>query len=180
VLIVALHSSVVENQILELMLAGGMRVDRSGHDRAIGDAHDLQRFRAAQDDGGVYEDAIAELRAGRKQSHWMWFVFPQVAGLGRSAMARRFAIGSLDEARAYLADPVLGPRLVKSARILVELGESDAQRVLGGIDAMKLRSSMTLFARAAPDESIFRAVLDQYFGGSHDAATEQRLRGRGA
>jgi uncharacterized protein (DUF1810 family) len=105
----------------------------------------------------------------------MWFVFPQIAGLGRSPTAQRFAIGSLDEARAYLADAVLGARLLECARILVELGESDAQLIFGGIDAIKLRSSMTLFARAAPDVHVFQAVLDQYFGGMADEGTEQRL-----
>jgi uncharacterized protein (DUF1810 family) len=105
----------------------------------------------------------------------MWFVFPQVAGLGRSPMAVRFAISSLDEARAYLADPVLGPRLVTCASVLLELGESDAELIFGGIDAMKLRSSMTLFARAAPDEPVFRSVLERYFDGVEDPATLSRL-----
>jgi uncharacterized protein (DUF1810 family) len=141
----------------------------------MAEAYDLQRFRAAQDDGGVYDRAVAELRAGRKRSHWMWFVFPQIAGLGASPMAQRYAIGSLDEARAYLADAVLGARLAACAHILVELGERDAEPIFGGIDAMKLRSSMTLFARAHPDGHVFQAVLDQYFGGVPDEATEQRL-----
>ena len=140
-----------------------------------GDSHQLERFRAAQDEGGTYDRAVAELRAGRKRSHWMWFVFPQIAGLGRSPMAQRYAIASLDEARAYLADPVLGPRLRDCARILVGLGGSDAAQVLGGIDAMKLRSSMTLFARADPDEPVFAEVLDRFFGGEQDAATLERL-----
>ena len=141
----------------------------------MSDPHDLQRFRAAQDDGGVYDRAVAELRAGQKRSHWMWFVFPQVAGLGRSPMAQRFAIASLDEARAYVADPVLGPRLRECARILVDLGESDAALIFGGVDAMKLRSSLTLFAGAAPDEPVFAEVLDRYFAGERDAATLERL-----
>jgi uncharacterized protein (DUF1810 family) len=140
-----------------------------------GDPHGLERFRAAQDEGGTYDRAVAELRAGQKRSHWMWFVFPQIAGLGRSPMARRFAIASLDEARAYLADPVLGPRLRECARILVGLGESDAGLVLGDIDAVKLRSSMTLFARADPQEPVFAEVLDRFFGGEQDAATLERL-----
>ena len=137
--------------------------------------HDLERFRTAQDEGGVYERAVGELRAGRKRSHWMWFVFPQIAGLGRSPMAQRFAIASLDEARAYLADPVLGPRMRECARILVDLGESDAALIFGGIDAMKLRSSMTLFEAAAPDEPVFAVVLDRSFAGERDAATLERL-----
>jgi uncharacterized protein (DUF1810 family) len=105
----------------------------------------------------------------------MWFVFPQIAGLGRSPTAQRYAVRSLDEARAYLADPTLGPRLRACAQVLVDLGQSDADSIFGGIDAVKLRSSMTLFARAAPDEPVFRAVLDRYFGGAADELTEQLL-----
>ena len=141
----------------------------------MADPHDLQRFVAAQDEGGTYGRALAELRAGRKTSHWMWFVFPQVAGLGRSPMAERFAVRSLDEARAYLAHPVLGARLRESAQALLDLGGTDARAVLGGIDALKLRSSMTLFARAAPEEERFQAVLDRFFGGEPDPETERRL-----
>ena len=140
------------------------------------DPHDLERFVAAQDDGGTYDRAVGELRAGRKRSHWMWFVFPQIAGLGRSPMAQRYAIRSLDEARAYLAHPVLGARLRESAAALDGLTGRSAEDVLGGIDAMKLRSSMTLFARAAPDEPLFGRVLERYFGGVPDPATEKRLR----
>ena len=134
---------------------------------------DLERFVAAQE--GVYETALAELRAGRKRSHWMWFVFPQIAGLGRSPMAQRYAIGSLDEARAYLGHPVLGPRLRECAAALTALPGSDAFDVMGGIDAMKLRSSMTLFARADPDEPVFAEVLDRYYDGEPDPETERRL-----
>lgn len=141
------------------------------------DAHNLERFVTAQDDGGTYEGALRELRAGAKRSHWMWFVFPQIAGLGSSPTARRYAIGSLAEARAYLAHPVLGPRLRESARALAELdGTDDADAILGPIDALKLRSSMTLFARADPDEPVFTAVLHRYYGGQADPATEGRLR----
>ncbi len=141
----------------------------------MSDAFDLQRFVDAQDGGGTYAAALAELRAGRKRSHWMWFVFPQVAGLGRSAMAQHYAISGLPEARAYLAHPVLGPRLVECARALTGLGGTDPVAVFGGIDAQKLRSSMTLFAAAAPDEPVFGQVLDQYFGGTGDPATTSRL-----
>ena len=141
----------------------------------MSDPFQLQRFVDAQDDGGTYRSAFAELRAGRKRSHWMWFVFPQVAGLGSSPMARHYAVSGLAEARAYLAHPVLGPRLVESARALTELDGSDPAAVLGSTDAMKLRSSMTLFAAAGPDEPVFTAVLDQYFGGAHDTATTSRL-----
>jgi uncharacterized protein (DUF1810 family) len=135
----------------------------------------LQRFVDAQDDGGTYDQALGELRAGRKTSHWMWFVFPQIAGLGRSPTAQHYALESLDEARAYLAHPVLGPRLRESARALTELSGSSAEDVLGGIDAMKLRSSMTLFARADPGEPAFAEVLDRYFDGVPDEATEEIL-----
>jgi uncharacterized protein (DUF1810 family) len=137
------------------------------------DRYDLQRFVEAQE--GVHDGALAELRAGRKTSHWMWFVFPQIAGLGRSPTAQRYAITSQDEARAYLDHPVLGPRLREATGALVDLGEHDAVAILGGTDAMKLRSSMTLFAHAAPGEPLFEQVLDQYFGGEADEATLQRL-----
>jgi uncharacterized protein (DUF1810 family) len=136
---------------------------------------DLQRFVDAQDAGGTYGRALAELRAGAKRGHWMWFVFPQVAGLGSSAMSRRYAISGLEEARAYLAHPVLGPRLRESAGALLEPPGSDAAAVLGGIDAQKLRSSMTLFARADPAEPVFGEVLAKYFAGREDAATTSRL-----
>jgi uncharacterized protein (DUF1810 family) len=134
---------------------------------------DLGRFVDAQEH--VYDDAVRELRAGRKTSHWMWFVFPQIAGLGRSPTAQRYAIASLEEAEAYVADPVLGARLRECTRILTELDGRSAEQVFGGLDALKLRSSMTLFARAAPDEPLFRAVLERYFGGEEDPATLQRL-----
>jgi uncharacterized protein (DUF1810 family) len=139
---------------------------------------DLSRFVSAQDDGGTYATALGELRAGSKRSHWMWFVFPQVAGLGSSPMAREYALSGVDEARAYLAHPVLGPRLLEGAQALLDLGGSDPQAVLGGIDAVKLRSSMTLFAHAAEhdeDRAVFRAVLSQYYGGEEDPATIIRL-----
>jgi uncharacterized protein (DUF1810 family) len=138
----------------------------------MSDPFDLQRFVDAQRDS--YDTALAELRAGAKRSHWMWFVFPQVAGLGRSATAQHFAISGLDEARAYLAHPVLGPRLVECAGALTDLDVDDPVQVMGSIDAQKLRSSMTLFARAA-DEPVFRQVLDQYFGGTEDDATTSRI-----
>ncbi|MBD3784880.1 MAG: DUF1810 domain-containing protein [Micrococcales bacterium] len=140
---------------------------------AASDARDLSRFVAAQDAGGVYETALAELRAGRKRSHWMWFVFPQVAGLGRSATAQWFGVRGLAEARAYLEHPVLGPRLAECVEALLALGGSDPVAVLGGIDAVKLRSSMTLFAAAAGKgcDGPFRVVLEQYFGGEEDPAT---------
>ena len=134
---------------------------------------DLQRFVDAQ--AQTYDQALAELRGGQKRTHWMWFVFPQVAGLGRSGMAQRFAISGLDEARAYLDHPVLGRRLVESARALTDLDVDDPAAVMGSVDAMKLKSSMTLFALAAPDEPVFREVLDHYFGGELDEATTSRV-----
>jgi uncharacterized protein (DUF1810 family) len=115
------------------------------------DGFDLERFLRAQDASGTYAQALAELRSGLKRGHWMWFVLPQVAGLGRSATAQRYAVTGLPEARAFLAHPVLGPRLVECARALDALAETDPRRVLGDIDAVKLRSSMTLFERAAGD-----------------------------
>jgi uncharacterized protein (DUF1810 family) len=107
----------------------------------------------------------------------MWFVFPQIAGLGASPMSRRYAISSLDEARRYLAHPILGPRLQECARTLVELSPRPAHDILGATDALKLRSSMTLFARAAPESRLFQDVLDHYFGGVADEATDARLAG---
>lgn len=139
------------------------------------EAADLERFVAAQDAGGSYDEALAELTRGAKRSHWMWFVFPQIAGLGRSATARYFALSSLAEARAYIAHPVLGPRLRECAAALLNLTGRTAEHVLGGVDAVKLRSSMTLFAAAAPDEPVFAEVLDRYFDGRRDPATVDRL-----
>ena len=139
----------------------------------MADDFDLERFVAAQD--GVYDGALAELRAGRKTGHWIWFVFPQVAGLGRSGMSRIYAIGSLAEARAYLAHRVLGPRLRESVAALLATHGRSADEMLGSIDAVKLRSSMTLFLRADPDEPAFRAVLDRFYDGRPDAATDAIL-----
>jgi uncharacterized protein (DUF1810 family) len=135
--------------------------------------HDLERFVSAQE--GVMDGVRAELRRGRKASHWMWFVFPQVAGLGSSSTAQHYAISGLDEARAYLAHPVLGPRLVECAALAAAVERGSAQQVFGYPDDLKLRSSMTLFARAAPDEPVFGAVLDRYFDGEPDPRTLQLL-----
>src|ERR1700761_3354165 len=122
------------------------------------DPHGLTRFLRAQE-GGTYERALAELRAGRKTGHWIWFVFPQIAGLGLSPTSRLYAIASLDEARAYLDDPVLGGRLDTCARALLAHAGRRAEEILGGIDAVKLRSSMTLFHRADPENPVFEEVL---------------------
>jgi len=146
-----------------------------------GDRFDLDRFVRAQDEGAAYERALEELRRGRKTSHWMWFVFPQLAGLGRSAMARRYAIASLEEAVAYLAHPVLGPRLADSAAAVLASPEGrSAESILGGIDAVKLRSSATLFLRADWDQDRFQRVLDRFYDGVPDPATERLLRGPSA
>jgi uncharacterized protein (DUF1810 family) len=135
-------------------------------------AHDLTRFVAAQD--GVYPQALAELRAGAKRSHWMWFVFPQIAGLGHSAMAKTYAIADANEARVYVAHPVLGARLIEATEAVTAAAGS-AETILGAIDAVKLRSSMTLFASVADDPTPFRRALDRFFGGTADPATLERL-----
>jgi uncharacterized protein (DUF1810 family) len=143
--------------------------------RAAADPYRLERFVSAQDDGGTFDQAVSELRTGRKTSHWMWFVFPQVAGLGHSSLSRTYAISGLDEARAYLAHPVLGARLRQSAEAVLAVPDRTAEQVLGGIDAQKLRSSMTLFLRAAPGEDLFRRVLERFFDGVEDPATDRLL-----
>ena len=135
----------------------------------------VERFVMAQDDRGIFEQALSELRSGRKTSHWMWFVFPQLEGLGHSAVARHYAVAGLEEARTYLAHPVLGPRLLQCCEAMLALDGSTAEDVLGSVDAMKLRSSMTLFARAAPGEPLFRQVLDRFFAGDPDEETGRRL-----
>jgi len=140
---------------------------------AADDPYGLERFVTAQEP--VMDRVRAELRRGRKSSHWMWFVFPQVAGLGSSSTARHYAISGPDEARAYLAHPVLGPRLVECARLAAAVEEGSAAEVFGYPDDLKLRSSMTLFARAAPEEPLFPAVLDRYFGGEPDPRTLELL-----
>jgi uncharacterized protein (DUF1810 family) len=140
-----------------------------------GDPYGLRRFVDAQEQVNTYEHALAELRAGRKRSHWIWFVFPQIAGLGHSPMARTYAISSLAEAGAYLDHPLLGPRLLECARALLATEGLTATEILGEVDAVKLRSSMTLFARAAPNEPLFRAVLDRFYSGEEDPTTGQVL-----
>ena len=135
----------------------------------------LARFVDAQDAGDTYPTALRELRAGAKRSHWMWFVFPQVEGLGRSPTAQHFGVRGLAEARAYVAHPVLGPRLVEAARALVEQPSDDPVAVLGPVDAVKLRSSMTLFSAADPDQPVYAEVLEKFFDGEPDEATLARL-----
>lgn len=142
------------------------------------DPYDLVRFETAQNAGGTYQRAVTELREGSKRSHWMWFVFPQIAGLGQSPTSRRYAISSLDEARAYLRHPVLGPRLLECAEAVAGLEGHTAVQIFGGIDARKLHSSMTLFLRAKP-ESVFQEVLSKYFEGLPDPATDTLLAKQG-
>lgn len=139
----------------------------------MSDLYNLQRFVDAQQP--TYDRALAELQAGHKQSHWMWFIFPQIAGLGHSDMARRYAISNKDEAAAYLQHPLLGPRLEACSQALLAHGERPARQILGSPDDMKLHSSMTLFAEVAPERTLFQAVLDTFFAAAPDQATLSRL-----
>jgi uncharacterized protein (DUF1810 family) len=141
----------------------------------LDDPYDLERFVAVQDTASAYDRATSELRRGRKTGHWMWFVFPQIAGLGQSPTSRKFAISSLAEAEAYFRHPVLGPRLTECVRIVAGLQGLSADQIFGGLDALKLRSSMTLFRRAAPGEPLFGQLLSQYFDGVPDSATGRLL-----
>jgi uncharacterized protein (DUF1810 family) len=134
---------------------------------------DLARFVEAQ--AGIYPGILEELRGGRKDNHWIWFIFPQIAGLGRSWISQHYSIASLDEARAYLADPVLGERLRECAGVVLATKGRTANEIFGELDAMKVRSCMTLFLRAAPDEPLFQQVLDHYYEGIPDAATDALL-----
>jgi uncharacterized protein (DUF1810 family) len=140
-----------------------------------GDEFNLQRFVDAQDRDGAYERALAELEHGRKQGHWIWFVFPQIQGLGSSQTSQFYAISSLAEATAYLKHPVLGPRLDTAAEALLKLPPRDPAEILGGLDAIKLRSSMTLFSRVEDAAPVFSRVLDEFYGGHSDAATDRLL-----
>jgi uncharacterized protein (DUF1810 family) len=140
----------------------------------VNDPHNLQRFLDAQ--ASVYAQVCTELRDGRKRTHWMWFIFPQIKGLGHSEMASRFAISSLNEAQAYLEHPTLGPRLKECTRLVNEVEGRSVEQIFGYPDDLKFRSSMTLFARAAPDdEQVFDEALRKYFGGKPDPATLERL-----
>jgi uncharacterized protein (DUF1810 family) len=143
------------------------------------DSFDLERFVAAQS-GGTHDGVIAELRSGRKRSHWMWFVFPQLRGLGRSATAQRYGIAGLAEAQAYLQHPVLGKHLIECAEVLEALGRGNsATDIFGPTDAMKLRSSLTIFAQAAGPGSIFERLIDKYFDGQRDELTLAMLQSQG-
>ncbi len=135
--------------------------------------YDLDRFLSEQ--ARVYDSVLEELRRGHKTGHWIWFIFPQIAGLGHSALSQRYAISTLDEARAYLAHPVLGARLRECAGILLGLEGRTAEAIFGSTDAVKLRSCMTLFNRAVPDDQLFSQVLERYFDGVPDGLTDLRL-----
>lgn len=139
----------------------------------MNDDFNLDRFVSAQDP--VYSEVLGELRSGRKHSHWMWFIFPKIAGLGQSEMARRYAIRCGDEAAAYLAHPVLGPRLRECARLVAAHADEDIGSIFGSPDDRKFHSSMSLFNDVAPDEAVFQACLDRFFGGQADVATLARL-----
>ena len=133
----------------------------------------LERFVEAQE--AVYARALTELRAGKKQSHWMWFIFPQIAGLGHSAMAQMYAIASLDEARAYLAHPLLGARLRECCEAVMAIEGKTAHQIFGSPDDLKFRSCLTLFARATPDQPLFQDLLEKYYDGEADELTLQKL-----
>jgi uncharacterized protein (DUF1810 family) len=137
------------------------------------DTFDLERFVEAH--RGSIEQALSELRQGAKQSHWMWYIFPQLKGLGQSAMANRYAIESLDEARAYLAHPVLGPRLIECTQLALDANTASAGAIFPYPDDLKFRSSMTLFAEAGPELDVFSAALQKYYGGEPDPETLRRL-----
>lgn len=137
------------------------------------DPYDLDRFVRAQE--GVYDIALAEIQDGQKVSHWMWFIFPQIAGLGRSAMSQRFAITSLSEASAYLQHPVLGERLHECTRLVNAIGQP-IEQIFGSPDDLKFRSSMTLFAHATDLNHLFTTALQKYFSGEFDLATLERLK----
>ena len=139
----------------------------------LNDPYDLERFVEAQ--SRVYDTVRAELRQGSKRSHWMWFIFPQIKGLGSSATAVHFAIGSREEAAAYLKHPVLGPRLVECTRLVLGVKGRTSEQIFGEIDNMKFRSSMTLFAEVTLKETVFREALEKYFDGEADALTLEIL-----
>lgn len=139
-------------------------------------SYDLQRFLRAQDRD--YETALAEIRSGNKYSHWVWYIFPQIAGLGHSSTSEYYAISNLEEARAYMDEPVLRKRLIHISEALLSLGSDDAEDVMGWPDDMKLRSSMTLFSLAAPEESVFQKVLDKFWAGEPDQKTLEIVRGQ--
>jgi uncharacterized protein (DUF1810 family) len=144
-----------------------------GEDAYMNDPHNLQRFVDAQND--VFEQVCSELRAGCKSSHWMWYIFPQIKGLGNSGTSVWFAISSREEAEAYLNHPVLGPRLRECTKLVNLVEGRPIDQILGGIDSVKFRSSMTLFAHATSENQVFKDALEKYFGGEFDNLTLERL-----
>ena len=142
-------------------------------DQARSDPYDLARFEEAQE--RHFESAIEELERGRKSGHWIWFIFPQISGLGFSSLSRRYAIQSLDEARAYLQHPVLGQRLMRCVHLVLDVDGKSAVQILGHVDALKFRSCLTLFDAACDDNGVFATALDQYFGGERDPLTLKAL-----
>src|SRR5512147_915500 len=149
-------------------------MDSQSSQRAAQDLFDLKRFVKAQD--ADYEEALREIKRGQKRSHWMWFIFPQIDGLGRSSTARFYAIKSADEAKAYLHHPVLGARLIECSKVLLQLQGLSASDIFGFPDDLKLRSSMTLFASVSEPDSVFSRVLGQYFAGQPDSRTLELLK----
>jgi uncharacterized protein (DUF1810 family) len=140
---------------------------------SVADPYSLDRFVEAQAD--AYEQALAEIRAGRKRSHWMWYVFPQLAGLGSSPMSVQYAIRDRHEAAAFLAHPILGPRLLECTEAVLQIEGRSALEIFGSPDDLKLRSCATLFAAVSPDRSVFHRLIDKYFDGRHDPRTIQRM-----
>jgi len=136
---------------------------------------DLQRFVVAQDGGGTFDAAMGELAAGRKVTHWMWFVFPQIAGLGTSPTARSYELASVGQAVSYLTHPVLGPRLLDATRRVLDIHGDSAVDIFGTVDTLKFRSSMTLFLRADPDQPLFARAIDRFFAGVPDRATDELI-----
>jgi uncharacterized protein (DUF1810 family) len=166
---------------LRILLGGRVSKSRAGR-KADGTVprmstqYDLERFVAAQD--SIYERALSELVRGRKSGHWMWFIFPQIAGLGHSFMAKKYAISSLEEARAYLAHPVLGSRIRECARAVNSVEQRSLRQIFGYPDDLKFRSSMTLFSQAAPDDDVFRHAIEKYCDSTYDPLTLERLQPR--
>jgi uncharacterized protein (DUF1810 family) len=145
----------------------------SSTEAMMGDRYKLDRFIAAQN--SIYEQVLVELKQGRKTSHWMWFIFPQLSGLGLSPLAQKFAIGSLAEAQTYLQHPVLGARLVECTQLVVQVDSRSAEEIFGYPDELKFRSCMTLFAHAAAENDLFAAALQKYFSGDQDVHTVELL-----
>ena len=159
------HDTISRNETI----SSKQPVDVGATDTVMTDRYNLHRFLTAQ--APTYDTVLAELRAGRKSSHWIWFIFPQIAGLGRSGTAQQFAIASLDEAKAYLQHPVLGPRLRECTQLVLDVEGRSAEEIFGSPDYLKFRSCMTLFSTAATDNALFKSALLKYFHGQPDQLT---------